>query len=156
MSAVGLALSGCSAVGPAAPADSSGRGWKEPASYDYTLRSTCGERNLLGTYRITVAAGEVTNVQGLDDHAQVVLSDDELRGEMPTLTALLREVAAARAEGADIVEVTSDRGDGHPIRINVDYRTAATDDEACYVITGYTVGEGAHRRGATRAQSTPG
>ncbi|MCC9706827.1 hypothetical protein E4N62_17050 [Streptomyces sp. MNU76] len=31
--------------------------WKEPPSYTYTLRSTQGERPLIGTFKVTVGTG---------------------------------------------------------------------------------------------------
>lgn len=112
--------------------------WEEPATYEYELQSDCGERTLLGRYRITVTDGEVTDVAAGDDQAAVVVGDDELREAVPTLGELLEEAREAEAAGADVVNVETD-GDpaGRPGLIEIDHDLDADDDEACYVVTAF-------------------
>jgi hypothetical protein len=104
--------------------DADGADWQEPGAYTYTLDSLCGERSLLGTFRITVANGRVVSAEPAHDQA-------------PTIGALLAEARAAREEeDADVVEVEY-ADDGRPTRIGIDYDVQALDDEACYHIADY-------------------
>lgn len=111
--------------------------WEEPARYEFTLDSSCGERWLLGRFRVTVKDGEVAEVEGLDEQARGVVSDERGRESVQTLAQLLDEAAVARQEGADVVEVEMS-DDGHPRRIDVDWDEDAIDDEACYVVSDYS------------------
>jgi hypothetical protein len=117
-----------------------GTDWKEPAAYSYTLTSSGGERSLLGTFRVTVRDGEVTDAKGLDESGRRVV--DQLSTEVPTLGGLLEELAQARRDDADTAEVKY-AADGHPVRISLDWDENALDDEADYVITGYEPGPAA-------------
>jgi hypothetical protein len=109
-------------------------GWKEPGAYSYTLESSGGERALLGTYRVTVRAGRVTDARGLDDTARDMVK--RLPDQVPTLGELLRELERARQENADEAEAEF-AADGHPVRISLDWDANALDDEALYVISDY-------------------
>jgi len=138
---VGLALvvailgAGCG-VGDATAGDVTD--WIEPASYEYDLHSDCGERNLIGSFRITVLDGKVVDVVGGDERAAVVVDEPELRAAVPTLAELLDEARTAAASGADVVSVdTNGEPDGRPGLIEIDYDTNAIDDEACYLITAH-------------------
>jgi len=112
--------------------------WSEPAAYEYALESSCGERNLIGSFLITVVDGEVADVVAGDERADVVVGEPELRAAVPTLAELLDEARAAEASGADVVSVdTNGEGDGRPGLIEIDHDTDTTDDEACYLITAY-------------------
>jgi len=112
--------------------------WDEPAMYEYELQSDCGERTLIGSYRITVTDGEVTDVVAGDDAAAVVVADPVARTAVLTLGELLREAREAEASGADLVDIETDGGaDGRPVRIEIDYDRDATDDEACYRVTAF-------------------
>ncbi|MGX1134692.1 hypothetical protein RKD49_006882 [Streptomyces glaucescens] len=117
-----------------------GTGWKEPAAYSYTLTSSEGERSLLGTFRVTVRDGEVTDAKGLDESGRRVV--EQLPGEVPTLGELLEELARARRDDADKAEAKY-AADGHPVRISLDWDENALDDEADYVVTGYEPGPAA-------------
>lgn len=108
--------------------------WQEPASYTYTLRSTEGERTLLGTFRITVRDGAVDKAVGLDDSGRRVV--EGVPDAVPTLGELLDELEQARRDGADTAEAEY-ADDGHPVRISLDWEENAIDDEALYVVSGY-------------------
>lgn len=125
------AQSGCG--GPARPAAAD---WQEPAGYSYVLESACGERALIGRFRITVEQGEVTAAEGLDEPGRRALPTP---GEpAPTLRRLLDEVDRARQQGAAVAEITTDPADGRPTGIRIDPAANSVDDESCYTITDYT------------------
>ncbi|MEW2401734.1 DUF6174 domain-containing protein [Streptomyces sp. NPDC046862] len=108
--------------------------WSEPSSYTYTLESSEGERALIGKFRVTVRDGEVVSAVGLDESGELVAKRS--RRDVPTIRGLLEECERARAEGADTAEVEY-AGDGHPVRISLDWEKNAIDDEALYVISDY-------------------
>lgn len=112
--------------------------WQAPDHYGFDLVSSCGERSLLGDFRITVEDGAISHLEALDEQAQRIVDDPELRETVPTLSGLLDEARAAQDQGADVVEVTVDPADGHPTAINIDWQLNATDDEACYAVSNYT------------------
>lgn len=122
-----------------AAAPAAKRGWAEPAAYKFTLTSTCGERALIGRFRVTVASGMVTRTEGLDDAARKALML-RLAKLVPTLGQLLDEAATARRDGADEVVVRVDPADRHPTAIRIDPRRDAIDDESCYDISDYSAG----------------
>ncbi|MGW0845519.1 DUF6174 domain-containing protein [Streptomyces sp. NPDC002787] len=126
------AISGCEQEAPVLKA--SAPTWKEPASYAYTLKSTQGERPLIGTFKVTVRDGKVVKAVGLDDSGRHVA--DRSPHHIPTIGALLREAESARKEGADTVDV-SYAADGRPVSIAIDWEENAIDDEAAYDLSGY-------------------
>ena len=111
--------------------------WREPAGYTYDLDSACGERALIGHFRITVEKGRVTAAVGLDEPGRQALRTTR-SDPAPTLGGLLDEVNQARDRGAAVAEVTTDPADGHPSKVTIDPIAEAVDDESCYTITGYT------------------
>ncbi|MFJ8629245.1 DUF6174 domain-containing protein [Streptomyces sp. NPDC093568] len=113
--------------------------WQEPAAYTYTLRSTEGERSLIGTFRITVRDGAVVKAVGLDDSGRRVVED--IPEEVPTIGELLAELEQARRDDADKAEAEH-ADDGHPVRISLDWMENAIDDEALYVISDFAPGRG--------------
>jgi hypothetical protein len=128
------------AAAPASPsAPAAKRGWTEPPAYKFTLTSTCGERALIGRFRVTVTSGAVTRTEGLDDAARKALML-RLSKLVPTLGQLLDEADTARRQGADEVMVHVDRADGHPTSIRIDPNRDAIDDESCYDISDYSAG----------------
>jgi hypothetical protein len=128
-------LAGVAACGTGTQASTStSKAWTEPASYVYTLRSTDGERALIGTFRITVRDHRVAEARGLDDSARRVVAD--LPDQVPTIAGLLGELEQARQEGADEAEAAY-ASDGHPERITLDWDADAIDDEAAYTISDY-------------------
>lgn len=121
-------VAGCSAQQPAIT-------WQPASDYEYTLRSSCGERFLIGTMKLTVHGGQVTAAQGLDEAGERAVAAAK-PGDMPTLAALIAEYETARANGAD--ELQAEFGaDGHLAKIIIDPQRNAIDDEACYYITDY-------------------
>jgi hypothetical protein len=109
-------------------------GWVEPADYSFTLASSCGERSLIGTFRVTVRNHETLAIRGLDASAIAFPGD---ASEVPTLAELLQEADDARAGNASSVEVETHPVDGHPVNIAIDWMANAIDDEACYRVTDY-------------------
>ncbi|WNZ10044.1 DUF6174 domain-containing protein [Streptomyces sp. 11x1] len=126
------AISGCDQE-PTFP-KASAPTWKEPASYTYTLKSTQGERPLIGTFTVTVRDGRVVKAVGLDDSGRHVV--DRSPQHIPTIGRLLQEVESAREDGADTVDV-SYAADGRPVSIAIDWEENAIDDEAAYDLSGY-------------------
>jgi hypothetical protein len=113
--------------------------WREPGSYSYTLRSSGGERTLLGTFRVTVRDGAVVEAVGLDDSGRGVAGSAP--DAVPTIGELLDELEQARRDGADAAEARY-AADGHPLRISLDWEENAVDDEAVYVISAYEPAKG--------------
>jgi hypothetical protein len=136
------ALAGCATartgqppgVDPAAGADD----WSEPASYAFTLESACGERDLIGTFRVIVMDGKVTAAEGRDDSARRMLAAREPR-TVPSLGDLLDQAGQARRDGADVVDTAFDPVDGHPTKITIDRVRQGIDDEECYTISDFVV-----------------
>ena len=110
--------------------------WQAPDAYVFTVESSCGERSLIGKFRVVVEDGSVVEAEGLDEPGRALFEHGP-GDEVPTLSELLDEAAAAQEEGADVVEVEV-TDEGRPTEINIDWETDATDDEACYEITGYS------------------
>jgi hypothetical protein len=131
-----LPLTGCAvASGGTTPGADAGT-WKEPDSYAFTLESACGERDLIGTFRMTVVNGMVTAAEGRDEPGRRLLRQ-RMPHQMPTLTGLLNEARQAQRDGADVVETRVDPADGHPTKITIDHERAAMDDEACYTVSDF-------------------
>ncbi len=131
-----LLLGACAGTGPGPTAQSAAQ-WQEPAQYEYTVDSRCGERLLIGRFQITVADGKVTKAAGVDEAAQRIASDPKLLANLPTLKQLLDEYETARHEGAHVAKAEFDPADGHPTKIELDPLKNSIDDEACYQISDY-------------------
>ncbi|KUL41306.1 DUF6174 domain-containing protein [Streptomyces regalis] len=69
------AVAACDTETSTAPASARAT-WQEPASYTYTLRSSEGERSLLGSFRITVRDGAVAEAEYAADGHPVRISLD--------------------------------------------------------------------------------
>lgn len=110
--------------------------WDAPSDYDFVVRSRCGEQSFIGTFRISVRDGEVAEAKGLDESAVLAL-DYMSRGEVPSLEDLVGFARRAQAEDADVAEVVYDETGEHPIRIDIDYKAKAIDDESCFTIRRY-------------------
>jgi len=111
--------------------------WAEPPRYTYVLESTCGERALIGRYRITVENGQVVTAEGLDEPARRTVADSP-PDTIPTLAQLVTELNEARRTRAGVAELETDPATGHPTRITIDPELDAVDDESCYAISGLT------------------
>ncbi|MFC9683501.1 DUF6174 domain-containing protein [Streptomyces sp. NPDC056948] len=128
------AAAACGTGTQAATQAQSSAPWQEPASYTYTLRSSEGERSLLGTFRISVRDGAVVKSVGLDDMGRRAV--ESAPDAVPTIGELLKELEQARQDDADSAEADY-AADGHPVRISLDWEENAIDDEARYVISSY-------------------
>ena len=102
-------------------------------AYAFTLTSSCGERLLLGTYRVTVVHGDVTDVTGLDDvGVRIARMGQDLTRLVPTVGGLLDRIA--RDDADDVAEVTFDADSGVPTSVTFDPRRDTADDEECYTV----------------------
>jgi uncharacterized protein YceK len=115
-------------------AEASPSGWSEPAAYTFILSSQCGERAMLGPFRVNVEDGTTIAFEPIDEQARLFQGPP---GIMPTLAGLIARAPDARARGADRVDVISDPADGHPVSVTIDMDAAAIDDEECYEISDY-------------------
>jgi hypothetical protein len=111
-------------------------GWIEPAAYTFTLQSACGERALIGIFRVRVEGHRTVAFSGVDAAGLRFQGDP---GAIPTLGAILEEAADAKARSASRVDVTSDPIDGHPVEVAIDRVANGIDDESCYRISNYVV-----------------
>lgn len=114
--------------------------WEPPANYRFTLRSACGNRSDLGRHEIVVEDGRTASVQnprrnGVPGRLAFTAAYD---AEAPTLLELYDEARAAAEAGADNVELTTDPATGRPTRLDIDWDTGATDDEACFIVSAYS------------------
>jgi hypothetical protein len=94
-------------------------------SYTYDLTATCGERSLVGRFRVTVRNGEAVAARPLGDSR----GSGRRPGDFPTLAGLVDEVRDARP-GAVVRLTTGDTG--LPVVIGLDPVARAIDDEECY------------------------
>ncbi len=134
---VALAACDSSSSGGLGTPEIAGNDWDVPESYEFKVKSSCGERSLIGLFRIVVQNGYVAEAEGLDESGKALFKSG-LGESIPTLEGLLEEAVEAQQVNADVLQVEFDPSDGHPTRINIDYNKDATDDEACYVITEYS------------------
>ena len=125
-----LALAGCAdSVSSNVPT------WAAAPAYEFRLSSSCGERALIGQFRVVVEGDSVVEAQGLDEAGRAVF-EQGFQDEVPTLSELLDRAATAEEQGAETVFVQA-TDDGRPTAIDIDWDSNATDDEECYRITGY-------------------
>lgn len=110
--------------------------WDAPDEYSFELRSSCGERSLIGRFHVAVKNDRV-RAKALDERARAFMRYEDGFGGVPTITELMEEAETALGEGADVVEVDFDEEEGHPTSIEIDHNEQAIDDEACYVIRDY-------------------
>lgn len=133
------------AAGCAGPAAAPGPGvapppaWIEPANYKFVFEASCGERALIGRFRVEVADGVVDRTEGLDDAGRRALML-RVANLIPSLGTMVADAEAARAGGADEVVIDRDPVDGHPTSIRIDEEKNAIDDETCITISDYTIG----------------
>ncbi|MFE7839342.1 DUF6174 domain-containing protein [Streptomyces sp. NPDC057474] len=132
------ALSACGEESTAAKGPTTTKGsapaWEEPSAYSYTLKSSEGERSLIGTFKVTVRDGKIVEAAGVDESGRRVV-EQEL-SEVPTIAGLLKKAETAREEGADVVEVEYAK-DGRPTSISIDREEDAIDDEEAYALSDY-------------------
>jgi hypothetical protein len=137
VASLALMLAGCATPRAGQPTEvDPAAGWSEPASYAFTLESYCGERDLIGKFRVTVVDGTVTAAEGRDDSARRMLAvrSPEV---LPSLGDLLDQASQARQQGAAVVETAFDPVDGHPTKIAIDRDQQSIDDEECYTVSDF-------------------
>lgn len=126
---------------PASPAASTTSEWIEPADYSFTLDSRCGERVLIGRFRIEVENRAVVSVEALDEQARSVAAFIEPEA-VPTLAEMLERVAEAHRENASEVTLSTDPADGHPVSVKIDWQATMIDEEECYEISDFAPASG--------------
>lgn len=99
-----------------------------PKSYEFTLTSSCGERGLLGDYRVTVRDELVRAVENLNDDYPYEPTFDEI----PTLQDIVDLAESARPDV--VIEYIVD-DTGVPRSLILDPVPNGTDDEECYEVT---------------------
>lgn len=99
-----------------------------PGSYRYLLESSCGERGLIGRYRVVVRDGVVTSVENLNDDYDYEPS----LAEVPTLAGLADKAESAEPEA--VVDLVLD-GSGLPKSLSIDHLPESIDDEECYDVS---------------------
>lgn len=98
-----------------------------PKSYAFTLTSSCGERGLLGDYRVTVRDGQVSGVENLNDD----YPHEPTFAEIPTLQDLVDLAESTRPEA--VLEYVVD-DTGVPRSLSLDPVPNGIDDEECYQV----------------------
>ena len=83
---------------------------------------------------------EVVAAEGLDEDAEAALTHNDDLEFVPTLGELVDQLVEALEDGADKTALRID-DDGNPTLIEIDYDENAIDDEACYAITEFRLGE---------------
>lgn len=99
-----------------------------PKSYAFTLTSSCGERGLIGDYRVTVRDEHVSGVENLNDDYPY----EPTLTEIPTLQDLVDLAESARPD-AVVAYVVDDRG--VPRSLSLDPVPNCIDDEECYEVS---------------------
>lgn len=127
---VGAAVGGCgNGLDGGALADAEQR-WTDAGitDYTYTLTSECGERQLIGTFSLTVTDGAVSAAEGVGDAASWV--PDTALAVFPSIDDLFGVL-----HGAHEVSAAYDDELGYPTNITIDWHREAIDDEECYVVS---------------------
>lgn len=126
--ALGLLLVGCGG-GPEPPATTGGPEQAAlPAAYSFRLTSSCGERALIGSYRVWVVDGEVARVDPIGGTTTV--PDLSYVPSIADLEAMIDD-----AEPDAVVEVDRDAG-GLLTWVSIDHVPNGIDDEECYRLSG--------------------
>ncbi|WP_157441676.1 DUF6174 domain-containing protein [Actinoplanes awajinensis] len=122
-----LTLSGCSST----PSGTTVRAVAGtlPDHYSYVVTASCGERAVIGTFRIVVRDRDVVvSAEPADPESTVQVP----LASFPTLKYIVEQVESAEPDA--VVEFTTDAA-GRPAHVSIDHRPNAIDDEECYDIT---------------------
>jgi hypothetical protein len=85
-----IALAGCGDPGASNSSEASNiPSWQAPDAYEFTLDSSCGERSLIGKFRVVVENGSVVEAEGLDESGRA-LFEHGAEDDVPTLSKLPR------------------------------------------------------------------
>lgn len=115
--------------------------WTEPADYSFTIDSQCGERALIGRFRVEVENRAVVSVEGFDEQGRSVAAIIEPEA-VPTLAEMFERVAEARRDNASEVILSTDPADGHPVSVKIDWQANMIDEEECYEISDFASASG--------------
>lgn len=142
-----LVLGACSTVNSNSEtsAEQPALSWEPPEAYSFTVTSECGERNFLGTYDVTVNAGEVVELRVHEDGWPHARPEDA-----PSLEDLLDH--ARNPAGDAVVDYRADDA-GRPMEVSIDHDPRAIDDEECYRIRGIAELPGGN--GTTESSEAP-
>lgn len=135
-----LVLAACNGSGPASsvgqtPTEGShpvtGRATPRtpPAGYSFVLTSSCGERSLIGTYRVRVEGDAVVRAEPIGRASRPALED------VPTIADLEARIEHAGPDA--VVEVERD-DTGLLTSVSIDPRQDTIDDEECYRVSRLT------------------
>lgn len=114
-----------------APSNLEHAGGRLPPSYVYDLRATCGERDLLGDFRITVDHNHVRSARPLDGTRMSGLKLEAF----PTIADLIQMVEGGAEPEADVdVHVDSE---AVLVSVKIDHDPSAIDDEECYRVSNF-------------------
>ena len=116
------------------PSESAIAGWVEPPNYAFTLDSRCGERTIIGRFRVDVREHLVSRVEGLDAQGRNVAASVPYE-DVPTLAQLIQRVVWARYENAHEARLETDPATGRPVSVTIDPDQMTLDDEECYEIS---------------------
>lgn len=97
-----------------------------PASYSFDLTSRCGERSLLGAYRVWVADDAVVRVEPREGTPRPADLAD-----VPTIADLEAQIEDV---GPDAVVEVDRADDGRLRSVSIDHLPDAIDDEECYTV----------------------
>jgi len=97
-----------------------------PAAYSFVLTSNCGERSLIGTYRVRVEGGRVVRAEAVGRTPEPRLE------EVPTLADLEAKIQHAAPDA--VVDVERDDA-GVLTSVSIDPRQDTIDDEECYEVS---------------------
>ena len=99
----------------------------------FVFSSECGERNLIGTFEVTVEDGAVVTYQPMDERASAFPGSID---DLPTMGQLVGRAEEARLDAEAVLTLETDPADGHPTLIDIDWLPNAMDDEECYESAG--------------------
>jgi len=101
-----------------------------PAGYSFVLTSSCGERSLIGMYRVRVEGDVVVRAEPIGRRASRPALED-----VPTIADLEARIEHAGPDA--VVEVERD-DTGLLTSVSIDPRQDTIDDEECYRVSHLT------------------
>jgi hypothetical protein len=133
-----LLLAGCTSGGddpapaPSATTAGSPPPWTEPADYSFVADRSCDGTTSTGTFKVTVAGGEIAKTERTDGKP----TEGEEEIEVPTLGGMLEAVQTAIDDGAEAT-TTHDPADGHPTSVIINRAEEENGGATCFQISEY-------------------